>query len=148
MTRKQIKVVKVTGYKVALAQINPTTGDLEGNLEKIIKAIRDAKKKGADIIVLPEMCITGYCIADLVESKRFIQKNKQLLEKVIAKEAKDIVVITGFVDYDENKKFNDGRMVKYNAAAVMQNQKVLGIVHKQLLPTHTNLLEHSSNDFP
>ena len=51
--------------KVALAQIQPVTGDLEGNVEKIVASIRRAKREGADIVVLPETAITGYCCGAL-----------------------------------------------------------------------------------
>ena len=49
-------------FKVSLAQINPKTGDIRGNSRKIVGAIRTARERGADLVVLPEMCLTGYCL--------------------------------------------------------------------------------------
>lgn len=121
--------------KIALVQMSPVTGDLKGNLERIKKEIALARDKGADLVVFPEMALTGYCISDLVEDTLFLKKNKELLNE-IAKETKNISVIVGFIDFDRKKKNNDGRIRKYNAAALIQNEKIIGVVHKTLLPNY------------
>lgn len=121
--------------KIALAQISPVTGDLKGNAERIIREIAVAKNKGADIVIFPEMAITGYCISDLIEDRDFVMANKQMLNE-IAKNTEGIAAVVGFVDYDEEKRNEDGKIRKYNAAAVLQNNKIVGIAHKSLLPNY------------
>ena len=121
--------------KIAMVQMSPATGDLDGNKNKIINEITISKKLGADIVVFPEMSLPGYCISDLVEDDLFVKSNKELINE-IALQTKNIIAIVGFIDYDFKKKNNDGRLRKYNAAAVLQNGKIVGIVHKTLLPNY------------
>ncbi len=112
--------------RIALAQLNFTVGDIDGNVEKIIKTIEEAKKKQCDIIAFPELAITGYPPEDLLFKPSFIEKNLKALEK-IAEESKDIITIVGFVDKKEDI---------YNAAAVLLNGKVHAIYHKNYLPNY------------
>src|SRR3989338_3463157 len=121
--------------KIALAQISPVTGDLRGNTETIIGEIAAARDKGADMVIFPEMAITGYCISDLIEEREFVDDNKKMLGE-IAKNAGGIAVVVGFIDYDGKKRNEDGKIRKYNAAAVLQDGKIIGIAHKSLLPNY------------
>ncbi|MCR4327493.1 MAG: NAD+ synthase [Nanoarchaeota archaeon] len=121
--------------KIAIVQMNSITGDLFGNTKKIKDGIRRAKENGAHLVVFPEMALTGYCISDLIEDESFIEKNKSLIYE-ISKESEGIVAIIGFIDYDHTKKNDDGRVRKYNSAAVIQNGIVLGVVNKSLLPNY------------
>ncbi len=121
--------------KIALVQMSPVTGDLKGNMDRVIKEIILAREIKADLVVFPEMALTGYCISDLVEDNLFVGKNKELLNE-IAKKTQGIAAIIGFIDYDKEKKNNDGRVRKYNAAALLYNGKIVGIVHKTLLPNY------------
>ncbi|MHA1305033.1 MAG: NAD(+) synthase [Candidatus Heimdallarchaeaceae archaeon] len=114
--------------KIAIAQINPIVGDLEGNFNKIVNFTRLAYDKGADIVVFPEGVITGYPSQDLLFEKSFVYENKRLLFKAI-ENAPDIVAITGFVDYD-----SEGNL--YNSAAVYKGNRLIRIVYKTLLPTY------------
>ena len=66
--------------KVALAQINPTVGDLKQNSAKIIGFIREAKKKNADLVVFPELALTGCPAEDLLLKNHFIAKNRKCLD--------------------------------------------------------------------
>ncbi|MEJ2281552.1 MAG: NAD+ synthase [Candidatus Bathyarchaeota archaeon] len=113
---------------VAMAQINSTVGDLKGNVNKISKFISDAKDLGADLVIFPELAITGYPPQDLLLERGFIENNKKLLKEMIKQNLVDIVGIVGFVDF----KGND----LYNAAAVFKQNKLIGIIHKSLLPTY------------
>lgn len=114
-------------YKVALAQINATVGDLDNNTEKIIEYIKKARERDADLVVFPELAITGYPPKDLLLKPSFIKANKEALEKIISK-TEDIAVITGFVDeIDKNI---------HNAAALIKNGKLIGIQHKTYLPNY------------
>ena len=122
--------------KVALAQVDSTTGDINGNLRKTYRFVNRAKDKGAEVVVLPEMAITGYCVSDLVDDDTFIKENKRALEN-LAEHVHGIAAVVGFVDYDESKINESGKMVKYNAAAVIQDGEIAGIVHKTLLPNYS-----------
>lgn len=114
--------------KIAMAQINSTVGDLEGNVKKINKFIVDAKGLGADLVIFPELSITGYPPQDLLLERGFIENNKNSLREMINHNLVDIVGVVGFVDF----KGND----LYNAAAVFKKNKLMGIIHKSLLPTY------------
>jgi NAD+ synthase (glutamine-hydrolysing) len=112
--------------RIALAQINPAVGDLEGNVSKILSYIKKAKKSGARIVAFPELAITGYPPEDLVLKNQFIEDNLAALKK-IQRNAGDILVIVGFVDKKEDI---------YNAAAVLHNKKLVDIYHKMYLPNY------------
>jgi len=113
--------------KIALAQINPTVGDLAKNCAKIITYIKRAKSKAVDIIIFPELALTGYPPEDLLRKKHFVVENKQLL-KTIVKASRGLTVVVGFVDIKNNSL--------YNAAAVIQDGKICDIYHKVILPNY------------
>ncbi len=87
--------------KIAIAQVNPTVGDIEGNKKKIFEYIHAAKSRGAELAVFPEMAAIGYPPMDLLLNKKLIRDNLSLL-KEIAKESRDIAVICGYVEYDKD----------------------------------------------
>ena len=64
-------------FKIAMGQINPSTGDLRGNTDQIIDCIQSAVSDGSDIVVLPELAITGYCCGALFEQRHFIEYNER-----------------------------------------------------------------------
>jgi len=121
--------------RIAMAQINPIVGDLEGNVEKIRCYIRKSKERKANLVAFPELAVTGYPPQDLLYENGFVQENKRLLEKIV-KESTGITTVVGFVDYDSSRKGSDGTIVKYNAAAVMKDGKIVGVQYKTLLPTY------------
>ncbi len=84
--------------RIAMAQINTTVGDLEGNAEKIEEHIDNAKKQKADFIIFPELAITGYPPQDLLLENGFVKRNKELLEDLISSNS-DIAGAIGFADY-------------------------------------------------
>jgi NAD+ synthase (glutamine-hydrolysing) len=84
-------------YKVALAQLNATVGDIDGNTEKIVEHIEKAREKGTDLAIFPELTITGYPPKDLLLKPSFIKTNKEALERIIS-ETEGIVVIVGFIE--------------------------------------------------
>ena len=114
--------------RVAMAQINSTVGDLEGNVSKIKRFIAEAKRCGADLVVFPELAVTGYPPQDLLLENGFVEKNKKVLEEMIDSNGVDVVGVVGFVDYMGKEL--------YNAAAVFNKNKIVGIVYKTLLPTY------------
>jgi NAD+ synthase (glutamine-hydrolysing) len=133
--------------RVAIAQINATVGDLEGNKRRIIEFGKRAVQEGADIVAFPEMAVTGYPPLDLLPPREvrppagnrhpaqedFVRLNKQCVLE-IAKELSDITAIIGFVDYDECNL--------YNAAAVLRNGAIKHLAYKTLLPTYDVFDEH------
>lgn len=114
--------------RIALAQINPTVGDLSGNRQKIADYIARAYAQGADLVAFPELAITGYPPEDLLYKDHFIRDNIKSLN-ALAAQVKDIVVVVGFVDIDKAKR-------PYNAAAIIYNGRVRAVYHKQELPNY------------
>jgi len=112
--------------RVALAQINSTVGDIKGNFRKIVEYVGTAVNKGAEIIAFPELTLTGYPPEDLLLKPGFIEDNLDYLNKLIP-HSKDITIILGFVDKQDDI---------FNAAAILNNQKLAGIYHKHFLPNY------------
>ncbi|MDO8556521.1 MAG: nitrilase-related carbon-nitrogen hydrolase, partial [Nanoarchaeota archaeon] len=122
----------MTNLRVSLAQTKPVTGDLEGNVQQILREIKKAVRDNADIITFPETAITGYCCGALYEQQDFIVYNKRFLEEVIAPAVpENLVAVIGFVDLKGLKK--NGDMNITNSAAIIQGGKILNIYDKTLL---------------
>ncbi|MFQ5975036.1 MAG: NAD+ synthase [Candidatus Hydrothermarchaeales archaeon] len=113
--------------KIAIAQTNPTVGDLEGNIDKIISYIERAKKQGAEVVVFPELAITGYPPKDLLLKPSFVKQNKERLKEIV-KNSEGIDIIVGFVDEEKGEL--------YNAAAVVSDGDLIGVQHKICLPNY------------
>jgi NAD+ synthase (glutamine-hydrolysing) len=124
-------VLKYFFMKIALAQINTQIGYLEGNVKKIIEFIQKAEKKGADLVVFPELSITGYPPKDLLEKPHFVEANLKALHTV-AKKVRKTAAIVGFA---EPNLENTGKSV-FNSAALLAEGRVAKIQRKTLLPTY------------
>ena len=111
--------------KIALAQINPIVGDIEGNTKKIISIIQKTK---ADIVVFPELSITGYSPQDLLLKHSFIEENITAFKKIV-QNTKNKAAIVGFIE----KAYE----IIYNSAAIIVNQQIIEIHHKICLPNYT-----------
>jgi NAD+ synthase (glutamine-hydrolysing) len=119
--------------KIALAQINPTVGDLRGNANLIAQAARKAADRGADIAVFPELSITGYPPRDLVEKPSFVERSEQELERLATETADlDISIVCGYVARSESET---GKRA-LNCAAVIEGGKVVFRQTKMLLPNY------------
>ena len=116
----------MTRLRVALAQINPVVGDLDGNSACVVDYIGRASDAGADVVVFPELALTGYPPEDLLLKPGFIADNMAAVGKVAAATERCAAVV-GFVDE---------RLDLYNAAAVCAHGEVRGVYHKQLLPNY------------
>jgi len=116
----------MSSLRVALAQINPTVGDLEGNASKIVEYVKKAKTAAADLVAFPELAITGYPPEDLLLKSPFIDDNLKSLKK-IQKSVQDITAIIGFVDRADDI---------YNAAAIIRNKQLIDVYHKRYLPNY------------
>ena len=113
--------------RFGIAQINPTVGDLQGNKEKIIKCISDARSLGCDIVILPELAITGYPPEDLLLKPQFTDDAMKALNEIVHK-TDNIIIIAGCLD-----KTKDGL---YNSAALIRDKELIHIYHKILLPNY------------
>ncbi len=112
--------------RIAMAQINPTVGDLPGNSKKIVSYARDAASLGADLVIFPELSVTGYPPEDLLLRPSFVDDNLKSI-KNIAGRIKDITAIVGFVDR---------KTEIYNAAALIKDGEIRDIYHKMYLPNY------------
>jgi NAD+ synthase (glutamine-hydrolysing) len=119
---------------LAAAQLNTVVGDLDGNVERIIDAIKAAEADDADLVAFPELALTGYPPEDLLLKPAFVTDNREAFDAVIAATGRAVAVI-GFVDRDD-----DGRL--YNAAGVCANGVLLGVYRKRRLPNYEVFDEH------
>ncbi len=113
--------------KVALGQTNPVTGDIEGNTKQIIEAIEKAEKDGSDVLIFPELAITGYCCGSLFENTGFIEDNLDALDKIVYNITDDLVVVVGYVDFAIESEF------LLNSVVVIQNREIKSCYHKECL---------------
>jgi len=116
--------------KIGFAQINTTVGDLSGNCELIIRAYERLVAAGAELVLTPELAMTGYPPQDLVFKSRFVPENLAILDKLHAR-VEDAALLVGFVDR------NAGRGKPFrNAAALLERGKPIRKTYKSLLPTY------------
>jgi len=116
--------------KIGFAQINPTVGDLRGNCELIAGAYERLAAAGAELVLTPELAMTGYPPQDLVLKSRFVPENLELLAKLHARVG-DAALLVGFVDRNEGR----GKPFR-NAAALLERGRPIRKTYKSLLPTY------------
>jgi NAD+ synthase (glutamine-hydrolysing) len=112
--------------RIALAQINPVVGDLAGNRELILARLAEAKAQGAEVVLFPELAVTGYPPEDLLLRPGFVRAAEESLA-AIAREARGVVAIVGTPHFDRDL---------YNTAAVCAGGEVKAIVRKRFLPNY------------
>jgi NAD+ synthase (glutamine-hydrolysing) len=112
--------------RIAMAQLNTTVGDFEGNLRQMLEAVSQAKASGADLLTFPELAVCGYPPEDLLFKPHFIAENRRYLEKLVGASA-GTTIIVGFADANE---------AIYNAAAVIHDGKLVDVYHKIFLPNY------------
>ncbi len=117
--------------KICIAQQNYHIGNFEQNTQKMLGAIEDAKKQGADLILFSEMSVCGYPSRDFVEFNDFIDKCYESIDKIKAA-ADTIGVLIGSPARNPQKKGKD----LFNAAFFLYEQKLVAEIHKTLLPTY------------
>ena len=113
--------------RVAVSQMNFVVGDFEYNANRIENCLKDATKFGADLILFPELALTGYPPEDLLLKDDFIAKNKKFL-KHLALSVKGIVAVVGYVEKVKKSL--------YNSAALLHKGKVVGNYRKMILPNY------------
>jgi len=112
--------------RLALVQTNPVVGDLDGNRALILERLEEAKRAGADLVVFPELAVTGYPPEDLLLRPGFIRAAEASLAE-IAKSARDVVALVGTPFFDRDL---------YNACAVCADGEVKALVKKHFLPNY------------
>jgi len=112
--------------RLALAQINTTVGDLDGNRDRIVEAIAEAGRADADLLLVPELAVTGYPPEDLLLRPGFLRAAAESLQE-IAREATDVAALVGFPHLDRDL---------YNACAVCADGEVKAIYRKRFLPNY------------
>ena len=110
--------------KIALSQFEIIPSMPTNNAARIINYIEEAKNNNADMIIFPELAVSGYLIGDMWESESFIRECEELGEEII-KASKDIFVVFGNIAVDRNKKNFDGRVRKYNALFLAKDGKLI-----------------------
>ena len=111
--------------RVALAQINPTVGDLAGNAGLIADSVKSAQAQGANLIVFPEMIVTGYPVEDLALRPSFQAASIRAVQEIAASIAGDIVAIVGYLDQGPK-----------NAVAIIHDGKIVTTYVKRHLPNY------------
>jgi NAD+ synthase (glutamine-hydrolysing) len=114
---------------IALAQINTHLGDPEANLEKHLSYIMDAHKNGADLLVFPELSLTGYGLQDLASSVAHHPTPDNPIFAPLLEASKKLDLVVGFVDEDKRHRF-------YIAGAYLSDGQVVHVHHKVYLPTY------------
>jgi NAD+ synthase (glutamine-hydrolysing) len=116
----------VDSLRIALAQMNPTVGDLHGNVDKAIDALGDAERRGADLVVFPEMMIPGYPVEDLLFKPGFLADVRVQLDRFAAATS-TVAAVIGFCD---------GQDTAWNTLALCADGEVKGTYHKRHLPNY------------
>ncbi len=113
-------------FRLALAQINPTVGDLKGNTARIIEYVDRARELGAHMVAFPELVIPGYPPEDLLFKSQFVRANIDRMWEIVAA-SEGITVVVGFADDDGHVR---------NSAAIAHDGKLIGTYHKVFLPNY------------
>jgi NAD+ synthase (glutamine-hydrolysing) len=114
---------------LALAQINTHLGDVEANLEKHLTMIHEARTGGAELLIFPELSLTGYVLQDLVPSVSHRPEKDDPVFRRLLQASQDIDLVVGFVDEDDRHRF-------FISAAYLARGEVLHVHHKLYLPTY------------
>ncbi len=126
-----------------MAQMNPTVGDLDGNVRKVVGWLREARKAGADLVAFPELAITGYPPEDLLLKPRFLEENRRALHEVI-RQSRGLTVVVGYVGEGglseqiagQPMVVPAGRHELSNAAAVIATGRLVTTYGKRYLPNY------------
>jgi len=115
--------------QIALAQINTRLGDIQTNLEKHLTLVREARQAGADLVVFPELSLTGYVLQDLVSQVAIQPTADDPVFRHLLQASQDLDLVVGFVEEDSRHRF-------YIAGAYLSGGGVVHIHHKVYLPTY------------
>lgn len=125
--KRPLKSVSPVPFRVAIAQINTVVGDFKSNADKVKTRIKEARQLNADVVLFPELTLSGYPPEDLLHKQGFIKENQMTLERIVPL-TKGITAIVGTIEQTGNKL--------YNSAALIANGKLLGHCRKAILPNY------------
>ncbi len=123
--------------RIAMAQMNPTVGDLSGNVRRITTWLREARKANVDLIAFPELALTGCSPEDLLLYPKFLQDSQRAMKEVI-RACRGLVAVVGYVDQDDQgppralrfTATSRARYHVYNAAALIADGRLIGTYRK------------------
>ncbi|XGV97761.1 MAG: nitrilase-related carbon-nitrogen hydrolase [Leptolyngbya sp. BL-A-14] len=121
--------------KIAIAQLNPTIGDLTGNAQKILAAAQEAAKQGARLLLTPELSLCGYPPRDLLLNPGFVASISETLEQLASDLPRSLIALVGTVEVNPHA-FAKGGKPLFNSMALLEDGKIQQIFHKRLLPTY------------
>ncbi len=130
-------------FRIAMVQMNPTVGDLDGNVRRITGWLKEARKARVDLAVFPELAITGYPPEDLLLKPRFIEDNRRALQEV-ARRCRSVAAVVGYVGQgsiseltaDHPMVVPAGRHELYNSAAIIADGRLVTTYCKLYLPNY------------
>ncbi|MGQ0812719.1 MAG: NAD+ synthase [Nitrospiraceae bacterium] len=130
-------------FRIAMVQMNPTVGDLDGNVRLVTGWLREATKAKADLVVFPELAITGYPPEDLLLKPRFVECNRLALDRIVS-QCRGLAAVVGYVGHggiSEHKTASPvvvpaGRYELYNAAAMIVDRRLVATYYKWCLPNY------------
>ena len=127
----------LNNLRLGISQMSVVVGRPDLNVQYILKEVAEAKENGVDIIIFPELCVTGYVIGDMFEREDFIRDANKLCDAGLIEASRDgITVIVGLPVYDEKMRGEDGRRRLYNASVIYSNGVRLGQTVKTLQPNY------------
>lgn len=131
-----------SGIRIALAQINPTVGDFQGNSRMIIDRLREVESRGADLLLTPELALPGYPPEDLLLKEHFLRESAAHLDR-IARATKECAAVIGFAEPDRPRRRRGQRRATppprplcFNSAAVCRKGRIVAVYRKMILPNY------------
>lgn len=121
--------------KLAIAQLNPTIGNLAGNAQQILDAARLAANRGARLLLTPELSLCGYPPRDLLLNPSFVEAMATTLQQLAQQLPPSLAVLVGTVELNPLAHIAGGKPL-FNSIALLEGGKVQQIFHKRLLPTY------------
>jgi len=121
--------------KIAIAQLNPTVGDLAGNAQRILEAASQALELGADLLLTPELSLCGYPPRDLLMRPSFVQAMQQQVMSLAEAMPDGLSALVGLA-VENSAAASQGEKPIFNSMALLQSGQVKSIFHKRLLPTY------------
>ena len=127
--------------KIAIAQINPTIGEIAGNASQILQFARQAEQQNVSLLITPELSLCGYPPKDLLLNGSFIEDMAATIEQLAHDLPQNMAVLVGCVQLN-NKFYQSGGKPLFNSAALLHQGKVEQVFHKRLLPNYDVFDEH------
>ncbi|NCR66133.1 MAG: NAD+ synthase [Microcystis aeruginosa G13-07] len=121
--------------RIAIAQLNPIVGDIEGNAERILEAAQTAFNRGAELLLTPELSLCGYPPRDLLLNLGFVEKMSRQLQLLSQELPEKLAVLVGFVEKNTSATVR-GEKPLFNSIALLKSQEIKQIFTKRLLPTY------------